>query len=133
MMICHTFSFSFFRIKESTWINDKSLDSWINGRENHVNEKNFIPQKPVNVTKNEPIYIGFIMRHVDTYSESSGKFKTQFVTFIRSIFKNLERFDRDIHFIVLTDIASCPHVHKLLEKFIQKDVYDKVNGDQIFN
>ena len=74
----------------------------------------------------EPYYVGFIMRHVDMYSESSGKFKIQFVKFIRSIFKNLKRLDRDIHFIILTDYQSSPHVIKLLEKFTKKDVFDKV-------
>ena len=74
----------------------------------------------------EPYYIGFIMRHVDKYSTSSGKFKKQFVIFIRSIFKNLKQFDRNIHFVVLTDFKSSPHVTKILEKFIQKDVPNKV-------
>ena len=67
-------------------------------------------------------------------SDSSGKFKKQFVIFIRSIFKNLKRLDRDIHFIVLTDHKSSYHVVKLLNKFVQKDVYDrlKVISDQCY-
>ena len=72
----------------------------------------------------ETIYVGFIMRHVD--GASSGKFKKQFVIFIRSIFKNLKRLDRDIHFIVLTDHKSSYHVVKLLNKFVKKDVYDRL-------
>ena len=72
----------------------------------------------------ETIYVGFIMRHVD--SASSGKFKKQFVIFIRSIFKNLKCLDRDIHFIVLTDHKSSYHVVKLLNKFVKKDVYDRL-------
>ena len=76
--------------------------------------------------QHEPYYVGFIMRHVDKFGDSSGKFKMQFVTLIRSIFKNLQRVDRSIHFIILTDIKSSSHIIKLLEKFIQKDVLNKV-------
>jgi hypothetical protein len=74
----------------------------------------------------EPYYIGFIMRHVDKYTSTSGRFKLQFVKFIRSIFKNLKRLDHDIHFIVLTDLKSGSHVAHILDKFLQKDVFDKV-------
>ena len=74
----------------------------------------------------EPYYIGFIMRHVDKYASSSGRFKIQFVKFIRSIFKNLKRLDHNIHFIILTDLKSSPHVVHILDKFLQKDVFDKV-------
>ena len=45
---------------------------------------------------------------------------------IRSIFKNLKRLDRDIHFIILTDLKSSHHVTKIFDKFLQKDVYDRL-------
>ena len=64
------------------------------------------------------------MRHVD--KATSGKFKKQFVIFIRSVFKNLKRVDRDIHFVILTDLKSSYHVTKLIDKFKKKDVYDRL-------
>ena len=104
--------------------------------ENGINEENlevnnfsysigYKKQKSITTTL-EPYYIGFIMRHVDKYTSTSGRFKIQFVKFIRSIFKNLKRLDNDIHFIVLTDLKSSSHVANILDKFLQKDVFDQV-------
>ena len=72
------------------------------------------------------------MRHADRFGESSEKLKMQFVTLIRSIFQNLKRFERPIHFVILTDLRSSPYITNILDKFIQKDVFEKVGGQTYF-
>ena len=101
------------------------IETNLNGQAKDIKNISLVEQHHQKLLeKDEPYYVGFIMRHVD--SANSGKFKKQFVIFIRSIFKNLNRLDRDIHFIILTDLKSSHHVTKILDKFLRKDVHDRL-------
>ena len=107
------------------WFRLNSNKTSLNGQYNDTKEVSSLGNHHQELSKRqEPYYVGFIMRHVD--KATSGKFKKQFVIFIRSIFKNLKRLDRDIHFIILTDLKSSYHVTKLIDKFKKKDVYDRL-------